>query len=121
MGTFTGARKWVLQTFATTQSALMKKRVSRFMKASWCPACHGKRLKPEALRVKFAGYDIAEISQLPLTQVAQVLRPVAHGPVDWRALVIAAAAAVALLRYKVGVIPVIAACAVAGLVLSSLA
>lgn len=36
--------------------------------------------------------------------------------VDWIALAIAAAAAVALLRYKVGVIPVIAACALAGLV-----
>jgi chromate transporter len=33
---------------------------------------------------------------------------------DWAALAIAAAAAVALLRYKVGVIPVIALCALAG-------
>ena len=31
MGTFTGARKYVLQTFATTESALMKKRVSRYI------------------------------------------------------------------------------------------
>ena len=37
--------------------------------------------------------------------------------IDFVALAIAAAAAVALLRYKVGVVPVIAACAVAGLVL----
>jgi chromate transporter len=36
-------------------------------------------------------------------------------------LAIAAVAAVALLRYKAGVIPVIAACAVAGLVLRVLA
>ena len=33
------------------------------------------------------------------------------GAVDWVALALAAAAAVALLRYKVGVIPVIAGCA----------
>ncbi|MEJ6021038.1 excinuclease ABC subunit UvrA [Ramlibacter sp. PS4R-6] len=79
MGTFTGARNYVLQTFATTQSALMKKRVSRFMEAAWCPVCHGKRLKPEALSVKFAGYDIAEISQLPLSRLAEVLRPVGRG------------------------------------------
>ena len=79
MGTFTGARNYVLQTFATTQSALMKKRVARFMEASACPVCHGKRLKPEALTVKFAGYDIAEISRLPLSQVGAVLRPVAQG------------------------------------------
>ena len=30
-GTFTSAQRYVLHTFATTQSALMKKRVSRFM------------------------------------------------------------------------------------------
>jgi excinuclease ABC subunit A len=78
-GTFIGARKYVLQTFATTQSALMKKRVSRFMIGSPCPACHGKRLKPEALSVKFAGLDIGELSAMPLNQVAEVLAPAARG------------------------------------------
>jgi chromate transporter len=37
--------------------------------------------------------------------------------VDWVALALAASAAVALLRFKLGVIPVIAGCALAGLVL----
>ncbi len=37
MGTFTGARRYVLHTFATTQSALMRKRVSRFMEGRLCP------------------------------------------------------------------------------------
>src|SRR6201999_4314998 len=60
MGTFTSARKYVLHTFATTHSALMKKRVARYMIASACPVCHGKRLRPEALTVKFEGYDISE-------------------------------------------------------------
>src|SRR5947208_270534 len=36
MGTFTGARKYVLQTFATTQSALMKKRVSQYPVSTAC-------------------------------------------------------------------------------------
>ena len=53
MGTFTGARKYVLETFAKTESAQMKKRVSRYMVSTECPECHGKRLRPEALRVKF--------------------------------------------------------------------
>jgi excinuclease ABC subunit A len=79
MGTFIGARNYVLQTFATTQSALMKKRVARFMEAAWCPVCHGKRLKPEALSVKFGGYDIAEITALPLSKLAEVLRPASRG------------------------------------------
>ena len=65
-GTFTGARKYVLQTFATTQSAMMKRRVAQFLSSADCPVCNGKRLKPDALSVTFAGMDIAEISRLPL-------------------------------------------------------
>jgi len=79
MGTFTGARKYVLQTFSTTQSALMKKRVARFMTGTLCPTCNGKRLKREALEVSFAGYDIGALSQLSLTELARVLAPAAHG------------------------------------------
>lgn len=76
-GTFTGARRYILHTFTHSQSALMKKRVSQFMRGSPCPVCEGKRLKREALSVTFAGYDIGELSQMPLLQVADVLRPVA--------------------------------------------
>src|SRR6185437_8549371 len=72
-GTFTGARKYVLQTFATTQSAMMKRRVAQFLSSSNCPVCKGKRLKPEPLSVTFAGMDIAEISGLPLKQLREVL------------------------------------------------
>ena len=78
-GTFTGARNYVLKTFATTQSALMKKRVSRFMVGNLCPVCAGKRLKLQALAVKFAGYDIGELSQMPLSRLTKVLAPVAAG------------------------------------------
>lgn len=76
-GTFTGARRYILHTFTHSQSALMKKRVSQFMRGSPCPLCEGKRLKREALSVTFAGYDIGELSQMPLLLVAEVLRPVA--------------------------------------------
>lgn len=76
-GTFSGARRYVLHTFTHSQSALMRKRVSQFMRASACPLCTGKRLKREALTVTFAGLDIAELAQLPLLQLAEVLKPVA--------------------------------------------
>ncbi len=75
LGTFTGAKRYVLETFAKTESASMKKRVSRYMVSSNCPQCHGKRLQPEALAVKFAGLDIAELSALPLNRVAEIIRP----------------------------------------------
>ncbi|ROM49033.1 excinuclease ABC subunit A [Pseudomonas canadensis] len=78
-GTFMGARRYILHTFAHTQSALMKKRVSQFMQGSACPLCEGKRLTKAALSVKFAGVDIGELSQLSLTRLAELLRPVAAG------------------------------------------
>ncbi|MGU9811602.1 excinuclease ABC subunit UvrA [Pseudomonas sp. LF052] len=78
-GTFSGARRYILHTFTHTQSALMKKRVSQFMQGSACPLCEGKRLTRAALSVKFAGVDIGELSQLSLSQLAELLRPVAAG------------------------------------------
>jgi len=79
MGTFTSARRYVLQTFATTQSALMKKRVSQYLVSGECSLCQGKRLRRESLSVTFAGLDIGEFSRLPLKRVAALLRPVADG------------------------------------------
>jgi excinuclease ABC subunit A len=73
-GTFTGARRYVLSTFANSQSAMMKRRVSQFMLSTECPVCHGKRLRPESLRVKFAGLDIAEISALPMKRLEAMFR-----------------------------------------------
>ncbi len=77
MGTFTGAKNFILHSFANTQSALTKKRVSQFMQISECPDCHGKKLKKESLSVKFAGLDIGELSQLTLTELASKLESTA--------------------------------------------
>ncbi|MCU1229474.1 MAG: excinuclease subunit, partial [Acidobacteria bacterium] len=79
MGTFTSARRHVLHTFANTQSPLMKKRAARYMLSADCPLCHGKRLRRESLSVTFAGYDIADISALPLARLASVIRPYVDG------------------------------------------
>ena len=78
-GTFMSARRYVLHTFATTQSAMMKRRVAQYMIGSLCPLCAGRRLKREALAVTFAGVDIGSLSQLPLNRVAELLLPAAEG------------------------------------------
>jgi excinuclease ABC subunit A len=78
-GTFTGARRYVLTTFATTESPLMKKRVAQYIVSVDCPDCHGKRLRPEALSVKFEGLDIADLSGLPLARLADIFAPYARG------------------------------------------
>jgi len=78
-GTFTSARRYVLSTFASTESATIKKRVSQYLVSTECPLCHGKRLRAEALRVKFAGLDISELSALPLKRVRQVIEKTISG------------------------------------------
>jgi excinuclease ABC subunit A len=78
-GTFTSAKRYVLETFANTQSPSIKRRVARSLVGSDCPLCHGKRLRPESLSVKFAGLDIADMSRLPLTRLAALLRTTADG------------------------------------------
>ena len=77
MGTFSSAQRYVLNSFATTQSHRTKKRVSQFMQISECPDCEGKKLKRESLSVKFAGLDIGELSQLTLSDLAARLRDAA--------------------------------------------
>ena len=79
MGTFTGARRHVLHTYANTQSALMKRRAAQFMEASACGTCGGKRLKPEALSVTFDGLDIATLSRMTLSRMFTLFGPYAAG------------------------------------------
>ncbi|HZO93240.1 MAG TPA: excinuclease ABC subunit UvrA [Candidatus Baltobacteraceae bacterium] len=76
-GTFISARKHVLQTFANTESALMKKRAARYLVSRQCPLCHGKRLRREALSVTFAGLDFAQMARVPFTSLVAMLKPYA--------------------------------------------
>jgi len=78
-GTFTGVKRYLLQTFANTESPLTRKRVLQYLIGASCPSCGGKRLRRESLSVKFAGLDIAELSALPLKRVHELLRPTAEG------------------------------------------
>jgi excinuclease ABC subunit A len=87
IGTFSSAKRHVLTSFATTESAAMKRRAARYMVSAECPVCHGKRLTLEALSVTFAGLDIVELSRVPLKQVATIFQPWATGTAPgWRTL-----------------------------------
>lgn len=79
MGTFSSAKRHVLETFAHSKSARMRERAGCFMVGTTCPVCNGKRLKPEALTVTFAGNDIVEFGHIPLQVVAEILKKVADG------------------------------------------
>ena len=91
----------MLHTFGTTQSLLMKKRALQYMLSTACPLCHGKRLRPEALAVKFAGLDIADLAELPLKRVAALLQPYADGTAPGRAHRAAAAPEQAIVAQRI--------------------
>ncbi|MEV4440581.1 excinuclease ABC subunit UvrA [Streptomyces sp. NPDC049577] len=74
-GTYMSARRYVLHTFADSKSAALRARAERHLVSGPCPVCGGRRLRPEALAVTFAGRDIAELAALPLSRLAEVLRP----------------------------------------------
>ncbi|MBN9523119.1 excinuclease ABC subunit UvrA [bacterium] len=87
LGTFTSMRRYVLETFAKTESALQKRRVARFLVSADCRACGGKRLRPEPLSVTFAGLDITELSRQPLSRLAVLFAPFAAGTAPgWKGL-----------------------------------
>ncbi len=77
-GTFSSARRHVLHTFTTSESPLMKRRAAAFLIATDCPLCQGKRLRTEALSIKFAGRDITELSRLPLKRLHRLFEPYAR-------------------------------------------
>ncbi len=41
-----------------------------------CPACHGKRFKPEVLAVKYHGYSVADILEITIEEAYEVFREV---------------------------------------------
>jgi excinuclease ABC subunit A len=51
--------------------------LGRFVVTQVCDGCHGQRLRPEALAVLLDGRNIAELGQLPLSKVRDVLRSLA--------------------------------------------
>ncbi|WP_445398262.1 ATP-binding cassette domain-containing protein [Streptomyces sp. LE64] len=73
-GTYTSARRYVLKTFADSKSPALRARAERFLDSAPCPVCDGRRLRAEALAVRFAGRDVAGLAALPLDALARVLR-----------------------------------------------
>jgi excinuclease ABC subunit A len=72
-GQWISVRKYLFTTYAKTQSESQQKRLEPFFIIGPCPACHGKRLRPEALAVTFEGHDIIELAGMSLDDTRRVL------------------------------------------------
>jgi excinuclease ABC subunit A len=57
--------------YLETESEWAREDIGRYMTATPCSACHGYRLKPEALAVKIDGKHIGEISELSVRYAAE--------------------------------------------------
>jgi excinuclease ABC subunit A len=54
----------------------------QYQTARECPACHGAKLQPEALHVRVAGRNIAEVSELPVDRLMAWLEELALAPFE---------------------------------------
>ncbi len=76
-GRFWSARQYTLHTLADSQSEAQRNKAMRFVESGPCQLCGGSGLTRAALAVTFGGLSIARFNALPLTEVAEVLRPAA--------------------------------------------
>ena len=74
-GRFWSAKSYVLHTLADSKSTTMRDRVLRFMETGPCPVCAGSGLTPAAIAVTFAGRTIAELNAVPMSELAEIIRP----------------------------------------------
>jgi excinuclease ABC subunit A len=63
---FEGVIKNLERRLRETDSAWVREELSRYQAERPCGTCHGARLKPEALAVKVAGRNLAEVAELSI-------------------------------------------------------
>ncbi len=64
---FEGVIPTLERRYRETSSEGMKQAYEEYMAEEPCPACHGRRLKPEALAVTVGGRNLAEVSDMSIT------------------------------------------------------
>ncbi|HLN63132.1 MAG TPA: excinuclease ABC subunit UvrA, partial [Symbiobacteriaceae bacterium] len=71
---FEGAVKHLDRNYKETSSDTIRESIEEFMTAKPCPACGGKRLKPESLAVKVGGLSIADLTQMDVLHARQFMQ-----------------------------------------------
>ena len=65
---FEGVIPHLERRYKETDSDSVRADIERYMSSNPCPACQGKRLKPESLAVTIVGKNIMDITVLPVTE-----------------------------------------------------
>jgi len=73
---FRGVLAQLKQNLDDTTSDVYREHLLDYMSATECPACHGKRLRPESLAVRVNGLSIADFTALPISRALEVARAI---------------------------------------------
>jgi len=73
---FAGIFGYLKQGLEESTSEAYRDWLMDHMSATECPACHGRRLRPESLAVKVNGMSIADFTALPLTRALEMAKKI---------------------------------------------
>ncbi len=68
IGRFEGIIPQIERLYKQTDSEYRRQEMEKYMRLGKCPACLGKRLKPEVLAVKISGKNICEVSEFSINK-----------------------------------------------------
>ena len=77
--TFHGLVSLLEEKYKETDSDYVQKEIEAYMRVLTCPACQGKRLRPEALSVTVHNTSLADIVSLPLDEVQTFFQGLGKG------------------------------------------
>ncbi|MGC8723092.1 MAG: excinuclease ABC subunit UvrA [Acidobacteriota bacterium] len=79
---FEGVIPNLMRRYRETKSDASREEIEAYMSTSPCPACGGRRLKPEALSVKVGGHTIAALTDLSVREARRALSELELSPRD---------------------------------------
>ncbi len=77
---FEGVVNNLQRRYSETSSEYVKEEIEKFMSATTCPACHGARLKPEALAVTVGGRNVDELTRMSIERLELFFRELTLTP-----------------------------------------
>jgi excinuclease ABC subunit A len=75
---FPGVLQILSDKYQQTSSDYLRQEIEQYMRSFICPACEGKRLKPESLAVTIGSRNIAEVASLTIDQAASHFKKLLH-------------------------------------------
>ncbi|MCX7829159.1 MAG: excinuclease ABC subunit UvrA [Thermanaerothrix sp.] len=76
VGRYEGLIPWLERRWERTDSDSVREELARYRDESPCSACGGRRLRPEALAVRFADHTIDQLTEMPVEGLLSLLKGV---------------------------------------------